>query len=90
MKANWTLLDKIEKEKEKEIALMKEIERTETEEAVTTQWRDLAKGTKITETEVAEKWKEMLKSESWIQLDWRQKHSDNFNREGGKNSGIFH
>ena len=64
MKANWTLLDKIEKEKEKEIALMKAIERTETEEAVTQQWKGVAteKGTKITEVEVTEKWKGMLES----------------------------
>ena len=64
MKANWTLLDKIEKEKEKEIALMKAIERTETEEAVTQQWMGVAteKGTKITEVEVTEKWKGMLDS----------------------------
>ena len=64
MKANWSLLDKIEKEKEKEIALMKEIERTKTEETVTEQWKDLATGKvkKITEIEVAEKWKEMLEA----------------------------
>ena len=64
MKSNWSLLDKIEKEKEKEIALMKEIERTEREEAVTEQWKGLAAGKKITEAEVAAKWKEKLQAET--------------------------
>ena len=61
MKANWTLLDKLEKEQEKELALLREIKRTETEEEVTGKWKEVTHGQKITVVEVAEEWKEKIK-----------------------------
>ena len=61
MKANWTLLDKLEKEQEKELALLREIKQTETEEEVTGKWKEVTHGQKITVVEVAEEWKEKIK-----------------------------
>ena len=65
MKANWVQLERLEKDKRQEIEMHKEIEKRETEEAVTAKWkediRQKEEEVKKKRAEVTEQWKGKVK-----------------------------
>ena len=61
MKTNWIELDHLERMKEQEAEMEREIARREVEENVTTVWKEEIKEKEIDETEAAGKWKEKVK-----------------------------
>ena len=65
MKANWVQLERLEKDKRQEIEMHKEIEKRETEEAVTEKWKEEIRvkeeEAKKKRAEVTEQWKGKVK-----------------------------